>query len=682
MRGRLGVTEDQAHHVTVFDTVGLDLRAAGITAALTRDGDRLAQRVTIGGRNDGTSPLVHETAFTGAIDLRHVLAVLPPPVVSAVREQGLHPMFAVRYTRSQAQVPAAAPVLDAILDTGVVVVGAAEIPFAELGIGPNSDPAGVAALQRLLADIPVRLAAEDRWERGYRLASGIAPRAFHARVAPVAPRAKLGEAAAQLLRQAFTHFIRNLPAASVRGDSDAVHQMRVGMRRLNACIAIFPRVLDPALVDDVRALRRLFESLAQVRECDVFLDETLPHIPAVVLPAAERSALEVSVRLHRASALGSLRRAFDGPDLAMLVASLDLRLRGRGWCRRNQPLDDLGPHLAASEFAARRIRALHRRLLRSEPADLRDVEGWHDARKRAKRLRYATEPLLAAYPARTSRTARYARRLTKLQDVLGNLNDLRMASDLIARLSDAPDTGVPIRVQDAVRAFAAERIDQALPKARSALHRVGDAFPALRRSARQPFVLAVVGVAGGYAGPVAAQIAAAWSEAGLRTGIVESGEFPRLLHWREQRPPDRPGIRVHKPGTVRRGDAKGVQRLLWPVVPSEKRLCQVARRASAAVVPLTAATLRESHAIVHRLRDEGIPVFVVAVATGAIAPVRDATAVLRWMPLYRGLARSGGSVFDGGDGAVVEAQADWMPLLTAIETFAPNRSPTKPKRNA
>ncbi len=666
VQSRLGATEAEVHEAKAYDTPDLDLRTGGVSLTVARAGTRAVQRVWGRATAAATEVLVHETEADDGPDLGHAAAVMPPAVAERVRETGVAALFSVRFTRVRGHFPADIPILDVVLDRGVVIVGDKEMPFAELAVANHANLVGAPALAGLLSDVPVRLAAEDRWDRGYRLATGAGPRPYHARVPPVAATARLGDAAAQVLRQAFAHFIRNLPAASVRGEAEAVHQMRVGMRRLNACIGIFPRLLDAGLVADIAALRRLFESLAEVRECDVFLDATLPRIAAAALPAADRSALEVSVRLHRASALGALRRTFDGPDLALLVTALDLRLSGWRWRKRIGPLDELGPSLGTTEFSARRIRALHRRLLRSEPADVRDVPAWHQARKRAKRLRYATEPLLAAYPGKRAAVRRYARRLAKLQDVLGDLNDLRTAGDLITRLVDMGDAGISARTQESVRAHVAERLRAHLPRVARALHRAGEAFPKVRAAARRPFVVAVLGDPDGYAAPMAAQLSAAWSVSGLRTAVVAGRGFGRLSAWISRRSEDWPRIAQRAGIGHAWGDA---QRVVWAVKPPSdaqgwRRLRAVA---DAIVVPVSAGNIMEAQAVLTKLRRRRAPVLPVAVAAGRAAPAFDATAVLRWTAQYRALARSGRSIFDEADGAAAEAQAEWLSLFEAIE---------------
>ena len=225
--------------------------------------------------------------------------------------------------------------LEVTLDRGVLAVAGTETAFAELmttdlGRGDSAAAAG------LLSDVSVRMTAEDRWERGFRIAAGVHVQAHKNRSILVEATATVSDAAQMVLRNAYEHFLRNLPAASLYGDVEAVHQMRVGLRRLRAFRSVFRRVVGAAFSAELEELQHLFAALAEVRECDVFFESTFPLIRTQQLSPSDRAAFEVTARLHRASAVGALRRVFDESDLARVVSSLALRLQGDGWRSHEQ----------------------------------------------------------------------------------------------------------------------------------------------------------------------------------------------------------------------------------------------------------------------------------------------------------------------------------------------------------
>ncbi len=437
LHARLGTVAVEHKESAFYDTADLGLRRAGVRLEVARHGRRGVQRVTLPPVLHRHESLVHETDVAGRMpDRAHLAAVLPPAVAATLDDHPLERLFVLRYARATAQAPGDSPALEVVLDRGVLAVAGIETAFAELRMADLGTGDSVRAGAVLLDGLPVRMATEDRWERGFRIAAGTQVRPQKNRAVRVEAGATVGEAAQTVLRNAFEHFLRNLPLASLYGDVEAVHQMRVGLRRLRAFASVFRGLVGAPFAAELEELQQLFAALAEVRECDVFLESTLPLIRPERLQASEWAAFEVTARLHRASALGALHRTFDGPDLARVVSALAVRLQGDGW-RGDGPRATLMAAVGAPTFAARRIQALHRKLKRARPERRDDLAGWHRARVRAKKVRYALEPLQSVYPREPSLLKPYAKALERLQEGLGLLNDLRTAGDVVARLMPA-----------------------------------------------------------------------------------------------------------------------------------------------------------------------------------------------------------------------------------------------------
>jgi CHAD domain-containing protein len=206
-------------------------------------------------------------------------------------------------------------------------------------------------------------------------------------------------------------------AGARRADQDAIHDLRVAVRRLRATLRTFRAVLDRERVERLRAeLRWLGRLLGSVRDGQVMTDRLAESV------AAEPPELvlgPVAARIHgdlvgdTAEAHRCLVEAFDGPRYGALLADLDHFTR-TGLARKHPP---------------RRLRKLARKALRRADrrlasADMRPAR-LHAARRAYKRARYAAEALipLAGKPAR-----RLAKRLSALQDVLGAHQDATVTS--------------------------------------------------------------------------------------------------------------------------------------------------------------------------------------------------------------------------------------------------------------
>jgi triphosphatase len=81
-------------------------------------------------------------------------------------------------------------------------------------------------------------------------------------------------------------------SAALKGkDVEAVHDMRVAVRRLNAALAIFTLCFDEKLLKKYRsALKALLAALGDVRDEDIFIESLIQYKATV--KEAERQALD------------------------------------------------------------------------------------------------------------------------------------------------------------------------------------------------------------------------------------------------------------------------------------------------------------------------------------------------------------------------------------------------------
>ncbi len=221
----------------------------------------------------------------------------------------------------------------------------------------------------------------------------------------------------------------------VRVDSpDAVHKMRVAVRRLRSALATYRRLLDRSVTDPLRdELRWLGRVLGPVRDAEVTRDNLREEIAAqprslVIGPVARR--------LDRT--LGAEHREAHRRALTELRSDRYLRL-----------LDDVDAVAGGSALKGKRVdRPARKQLPREVRRAFDRMVGFveqaaaaaspdeadrllHDVRKAAKRVRYAAE---SAQPAIGSDATDLAGTMEKLQDVLGEHNDSVVVRPLLRRL--------------------------------------------------------------------------------------------------------------------------------------------------------------------------------------------------------------------------------------------------------
>jgi len=224
-----------------------------------------------------------------------------------------------------------------------------------------------------------------------------------------------------------------------RDESEGVHDMRVAIRRLRATLRTFGPLFDPdragLLLD---RLRELGELLGVPRDAEVqlarFTEDLTDQPPERVLgPVLAR--VEERLRGDRLRGRETLLDHLRGPDYPRL-------------------LDDLRDFAADPEqtLAARRPpgKVLPKRLARAERTLVRRVgrasgetspaardTAFHQARKAAKRLRYAAEAVEPLYGRDAARIGRAAKRA---QDLLGEHQDCVVARGALMRLALAANT--------------------------------------------------------------------------------------------------------------------------------------------------------------------------------------------------------------------------------------------------
>ncbi len=190
-------------------------------------------------------------------------------------------------------------------------------------------------------------------------------------------------------------------------DTEAVHQIRVAVRRLRCALRIVRSAAAPAWMPDAESfVKELGQYAGRVRDLDVSL-ETRPRLD---MSPATRAETASRLREARVPALASFRDAF-----AREVRG-DRRAALEGWLMRVEGVKGPLRRVARRHFA-RELSGLGRSL----GGDLQRAEGFHEIRKRARRVR-DTIDLFGHTLEKGER--RWRKRLQPLQSHLGSLNDV------------------------------------------------------------------------------------------------------------------------------------------------------------------------------------------------------------------------------------------------------------------
>jgi CHAD domain-containing protein len=204
-------------------------------------------------------------------------------------------------------------------------------------------------------------------------------------------------------------------------DADAVHDLRVAIRRCRSVAALMEEVdPDPAWPAMRKLARKLFRALGALRDAQV-MNEWVKKL------APETDA----VRTH-------LQAAFESGEPALRVAAVRAACKfdEKSWSRLERALRQRARLVSVGSLAAEclalerfeRAKDLHAKALRTEKA-----RPWHALRIGLKRFRYTVECLLP------EPYAAWSDNLKRVQDLLGDLHDLDLLSASV-RKSDSLDT--------------------------------------------------------------------------------------------------------------------------------------------------------------------------------------------------------------------------------------------------
>ncbi|MEU3185663.1 CYTH and CHAD domain-containing protein [Streptomyces sp. NPDC006923] len=222
---------------------------------------------------------------------------------------------------------------------------------------------------------------------------------------------------------------------AVRRDlPDSVHQMRVACRRMRSAFRTYRKVLDRSATDPIaEELKWLASELGVSRDHEVLnrrLRGEVDAVPETELLGPVRARLQIWDAALRAEARSRTLAVLDSERYLALLNTLDALLA-------DPPLRPAAGGPAAKVLPKAILKDYDRLAARVElalslpPGRDRDL-ALHDARKAAKRVRYAAE---AARPALGKPAKRFAKRTKAVQNVLGDHQDSVVARETLRTLA-------------------------------------------------------------------------------------------------------------------------------------------------------------------------------------------------------------------------------------------------------
>jgi triphosphatase len=418
---------------TYYDTPGRELRQAGFSLRVREAGGRRVQ--TVKSEAEGVAARGEwEIELPGpGLDLKAAARTPLEPVLRGLRGE-LMPVFATTVERTKRLIRQGAAKVEAAIDRGRIEAEGRTFALCELELELKAGaPGALFDLARRLADAaPLRLSFETKAERGYRLlegkAVGEALKGGKVRLKPgMSTRRAFQAIAAAALRQ----WVGNAAVLGAARRPEALHQMRVALRRLRTALKLFETVVaDDAYPKLVAGLEWLTAELDQGRDIDVLIEETFRPAAARFHDQAGLAALGERLLKARTRAYDRTLAVLDTPRYLNLVIDVAAWIECGRWSLPEEALFAARADAPIEAMAGEGLDKL-RRQVKQRGAKLKrlDPRSRHRLRIRAKRLRYALEFFGGLYARRKDERDVFLRTLRAMQDDLGALNDLAVARE-------------------------------------------------------------------------------------------------------------------------------------------------------------------------------------------------------------------------------------------------------------
>jgi triphosphatase len=369
-------------------------------------------------------PFEGETTFV--VSREGVATVSVDPF--AARTMGMHrlgPVFGAGIGRAMRRFDKGAGPVEITFDRGEWAIGDLGKTIEEVEV--ESKAVDVAALfgvvRRLTADAFLRQTVDGKSEHDGSIA-------HEAQVAEIPGDLAAGEGFARVARSCLIQVSTNAQLLRWGSNREALHQLRVGVRRLRAAFATFEAILPCESLERWKIETKwLAGELDTARNLDVFIEYVSRSTKSDAHGDPMLAAFGERLILAQAMAYDLALAAVDSKRFAILLLEFTEWVEVAPWRSDDDVVVAILRDGHASLLAAQALKRLHRQLRKTgKHLAALDPAGRHEVRIKAKKLRYATEFFSKTFGKNAEkRHSKFASSLTRLQNVLGELNDIATA---------------------------------------------------------------------------------------------------------------------------------------------------------------------------------------------------------------------------------------------------------------
>jgi inorganic triphosphatase YgiF len=433
-----------------FDTDDCDLHKQGVSLRVRRNGRHRLQTIkSENGSSLSTRGEWEHEVRSDTPDLEFAQDTPAAKILGRKKiKRGIRPMFETRVNRTVYSIELGESLIEVALDQGEIDTGRETSALCEVELElKRGEPNDLFRLAKSLAEkVPVELGFASKAERGYRLLSGDGDSAVKAAPVALRPDMAAGQAFQAIAHACLAQLVGNLPALR-KGDSEALHEARVALRRLRAAISLFADVVRDQQTETIKnELKWITSEFGPAREMDVLwarADATAKETQELVADADLDGlpALEDELAQRRQRAFRRARAAVESARFRMLLIDLAAWTEVGEWLNMDDPLRQLERDTPIERFATTELDRRWKKILK-RGRKLRDLDPRHRHKLRiaVKKIRYASEFFADVFPGGKSvrRQKAFLKRLKPVQDCLGELNDITVHQHLTSDLAAEP----------------------------------------------------------------------------------------------------------------------------------------------------------------------------------------------------------------------------------------------------
>ena len=362
------------------------------------------------------------------------------------------------------------------LDRGEITCGSRREPIHELELELKAGrPDALFELAgRLTEDLALPLIFRSKAQRGYQLADDGCWRPERAQPLTILAETRAVDAFRQVALSCLAQVANNAKLVTRYRAMEALHQSRVGLRRLRAALTVFRSFLQGDDYEHVRAETKwLAGELDAARDLDVFISEGFRRVEPGPCDREAFGRLGSQLLHAQSDAYNRALQAVASDRFSKFILTAARWIEIGAWAESERSVAKCLRETPVDQFARKQLDRMHRQVRRrGRHLERLNAHERHRLRIKAKKLRYAAEFFSETFDRPKLRKP-FQRIIGEVQDNLGALHDTAVLPKLVLEHAS---------IRSAKAGFAAGLIVAALRKSAKKAERAAlKSFDAFRR---------------------------------------------------------------------------------------------------------------------------------------------------------------------------------------------------------